>query len=220
MSQSLRKRLPGLPGLPESLAKESKEHQPHNDLAEEIEFRTAFIDSLKKAAKTGGDKMEPSLGAVAQSIEEIEFKQVMRRLELERFVFGASADETITAYRTLCERHPYGGFVDFFSTSRLDVLKGIATLLPRIDSAELVCIEARPLRLGESYVPGRLNHWLQIVYCHADPVLRDEIVCMVQGAAGNLEQPNFNAPYMAMLAGTSSKSPVAVAFQIVRTGAR
>ncbi|HEX4072743.1 MAG TPA: hypothetical protein VHX68_16300 [Planctomycetaceae bacterium] len=216
MSKSLRKRLPGLPGLPESLAKEIKEHQPHNDLAEEIEFRIAFIDALKKAAKTGGDRMEPSLGAVAQSIEEVEFKQVMRRLELERFVFGASADETIAAYRNLCERHPYGGFVDFFSTSRLDVLKGIATLLPQIDSAELVCIEARPLRLGENYVPGRLNHWLQIVYCHADPVLRDEIVCMVQGAAGNVEQSNFNAPYMAMLAGTSSKSPVAVAFQIAR----
>lgn len=216
MSRSLRERVPGLHGLPESLAKEIKEHKPLDSREEEIEFRVEFVDALKKAARTSGDRMEPSLGAVAQSIEEIEFKQVLRRLELERYVWNAPAEETISVFRPLCERHPYGGFVDLFSTSTLDVLKGVATLLPRIDSAELVCIEGRPLRLGENYAPARLNHWLQVVYCHADPVLRDEIIGIMQGAAGKVDQPQFNDPYMAMLASTSPESPVAVAFQIAR----
>jgi tetratricopeptide (TPR) repeat protein len=216
MSETLVKRMPALPGLPQKLAQQIRDHKPQTERSDEIEFRVEFISDIKQAAKTGDDKMEPSLAAVGQTIEEMEFNQVMRRLELERFIWGIRADATISALRPLCERHPYGGFVDLFGTSPLDILKGVATLGPRIDSAELTCMHAGPFRLGQNYAPTKINHWFQVIYCHADPVLRDEILGLQEGAAGRLDQPQYNDPYMKMLADTSSKFPAAVAAQITR----
>ena len=157
---------------------------------------------------------------MGQSIEEIDFKQVMRRLELERFVWGVPTVETIAVFRPLCEGHPYGGFVDLFSTSTLDVLKGVATLIPRIDSAELTCVHSGPFVMGQSYAPRQIYHWLQVIYSHADPVLRDEIAGIDDGAAGKPAESQYNDPYMKMVASTSSKFPAAVAVQIARNWGR
>ena len=216
LSHTLRDRMPEIPGLPQALAKQIKEHQPHADRSDEIDFRVQFIADVKKASRTGDDTMEPSLAALGQTIEEIEFKQLMRRLELERYIWGIPADETITTFRRLCEKHPYGGFVDLFSTSPLDVLKGIATLVPRIDPAELTVMHSGPFRMGQNYDPTRIGHWLQVIYAHSDPVLRDEILGMEDGAAGKPDQPQYNDPYMKMVASTSSNFPVAIAAQITR----
>jgi len=216
LSKSLRRRLPEIDGLPAALAKRVRDHEPQKETADEVEFRFQLVSDVKEAAKSGADDIEPSLAVLGQFIEEIEFTQVLRRLELERYVWAVHTDETIATFRPLCERHPYGAFVDLFSNSTLEVLKGVATLVPRIDPAELTYMQAGPFRLGRNYDRKRINYWLEVIYCHADPVCRDEMIGLDEGATGTPVVAKFNDPYMKMLAETTSKFPEAIAAQISR----
>jgi tetratricopeptide (TPR) repeat protein len=213
LSKSLLRRLPEVPGLPKPLATRIREHKPSRR-ADEVEFRVRLVDDLKSASTSSRDKMEPSLDALGQAVVEIEFTQVMRRLELERYVFGVRADETIETYRPLCARHRYGAVIDLFSSVPLEVLKGVAVVVQKIDPAELTYTEAGPLRMGQNYNARRVGQWLDVIQLHTDRVLRDLILGIEYGAAGPANR--YNGPYMDLLEHTSTKFPAAVAAQISR----
>jgi tetratricopeptide (TPR) repeat protein len=223
MSESLRERLPEVPGIPQELAKRVARAKEFRQRSGEVEFRVQLVGDLKGAAKSGELDLEPSLAVVGQTIEEIEFLQVLRHLTLERYVWAVPTDESIALYRPLCERHPYGGFVDLFSTSTLDVIAGVGALIPKIEPAELTIAQGEPFHLAQinaalfqNYGKPQIDHWLNIIYCHGDPVLRDELLGIGQGAAGTLRDVRLNDAYMWMISETSRTFPAAVAVQILR----
>ena len=74
-------------------------------------------------------------------------------------------------------------------------------------------MQAGPFRLGRNYDRKRINYWLEVIYCHADPVCRDEMIGLDEGATGTPVVAKFNDPYMKMLAETTSKFPEAIAAQ-------
>jgi tetratricopeptide (TPR) repeat protein len=222
-SESLRKRLPEIPGFPENQAKKIKEHEGTREISGEVEFRVELVGDVKAAGKPGKDNLEPSLSALGQTIEEIEFLEVLRRLSLERFLWAVPTEESIATYRLLVERHPYGGFVDLFSTSTADVIKGAMALIPKIQPAELTVVQGEPFHLGQvnahlfmNYGKPHLDYWLSIIYAHSDPVLRDELLGIDEGAASTVKNAPMNDAYMWMMWETTKSFPSAVAAQIRR----
>jgi tetratricopeptide (TPR) repeat protein len=217
-SASLRRRLPEIPGVPDGITTRIRDHKT-GDPADEINFRVQLVDELKQASRSGQDKTEPSLAVLGQTVEEVQFLQVLRRLSLERFVWAVPTEETIAVFRPLCERHPYGAFVDVFSKSNVEVIKGVVTLIPKILPAELTVVHGelftmvRGSEMLQNYGRPQIDRWMQVIYCHGDPVLRDELLGIEQGAASNAR---YNGSYMAMLAATSKTFPAAVATQIRR----
>ena len=188
-----------------------------------MEFRAEFVGDVKAAGKPGKDNLEPSLAALGQTIQEIEFLQVLRRLSLERFIWAVPTEESIATYRLLCERHPYGGFVDLFSTSTAEVIKGAVALIPKIEPAELTVVQGDSFHLGQvnahlfmNYGKPHFDYWLSIIYAHSDPVLRDELLGIEEGAASTVKNAPMNDAYMWMIWETTKEFPSAVAAQIKR----
>jgi hypothetical protein len=117
----LRKRLLDVPGLPEELAKRLRSSEVNSDEPAEVEFRKSLIASLKHAGAPEVDRGEPSLSALGHALEEIDFAQVMRRLEFEGHALAVSTRETIALYEPLCEAHPYAAYIDAYTNHRKEI---------------------------------------------------------------------------------------------------
>ena len=101
-SGTLRRRLPDVHGFPAALSKRVADAKPPDEGAgekaidDEIEFRAwCFVADLKAETTSGRDTLEPSLAVLGKLIEEIQFKQVMRRLELEHTIWGIPTEPTL-----------------------------------------------------------------------------------------------------------------------------
>jgi tetratricopeptide (TPR) repeat protein len=215
-SHCLRARLATIAGLPDDLAKRIRDTKPADEDSEEVEFRVGLLEKLKQAGKAGSDALEPSLDALARMIEEIEFKQLIRRLELEYIVLSVPTDSTIATYRPLCERHRFGIYVDTFSNVKTDVEKASSAMVQQIDPDDEGYMENAMLHRIRPYNDQRATELLGLNFAHADPVFRDELMGIDAGAAGTIDNKALNPFYMNMMWRTSSHLPLAVAARISR----
>ena len=109
-SNTLRRRLPDVHGFPASLSKRVTDAKPPDEGAgekaidDEIEFRVQLVADIKAETASGRDTLEPSLAVLGNLIEEIQFQQVERRLELENTIWAIPTEPTLSNYRPLCAR--------------------------------------------------------------------------------------------------------------------
>lgn len=206
----LRARLATLSHLPEAIGKSLKEE--HAEVEAEVNFRNQLVSQLEAEADTAHDRIEPSSAVVAQTIEEIELAELVRRLQFDAQVLGVPIQEMVSSFRPLCEHHPDAALIDTFSTTPTDVREAIATLAKKMDPGALdytVAFLLRPLRRHDE---TRIGAWLQIVFAHSDAVFGDEALALQAGLAG--QRPS--AEYLETIWKTSSKLPAAVALRIQR----
>ncbi len=206
----LRARVAKLDHLPEAIGKSLKGEPA--DVEAEVNVRNQLVSQLEAEADFGRDRAEPSLAAVAQIIEEIEFAQLVRRVQFDAQVLGVPFQEMVSSFRPLCEHHPDAALIDTFSTTPTDVREAIATLAKKMEPSALdypVAFLLKPLRRHNE---TRIGAWLQIVFAHSDAVFGDEVLALQGGLAG--QRPS--AEYLETMWKTSSKLPAAVALRIER----
>lgn len=225
LSAVLRSRLPEVPGFPPSLTKrlrETKAPAPNAETGfeDEIEFRNQLLSDVKAVATSGRDRLEPSLAVLGQMIEEIQFSQVMRRLQLEGSVWGVPVDQTIATFRPLCARHRYAALPEMYAATKAETDRGAELLARAIEPSELGLPEHWFLDWLRSTHHGPPTLWAKIAWSHADPVFGDEMMGIDQGIAGQPEDRTYNKPHMDMMWQTSSKLPVALAIQVKRNWRR
>ena len=181
-----------------------------------MDFRVQLVADIKAEATSGRDTCEPSLAVLGQVIEETQFVQVMRRLELEGYVWAIPTERMVATYRPLCAHHRYAAFLDSYSKQKTMSDKAAESLMKAVDPSELDLIEwwfLNWLRFGHSEIA---TPWLMIAWSHADPVWSDQMNGIIQGAAGSPDERTYNKPYMDSMWQTSAKLPAAYAIQITR----
>jgi tetratricopeptide (TPR) repeat protein len=232
LSKSLRERLASIEGLPASVKQfaDPKRAGQGGDEGEkgfedEIERRVQLVTDLKAETTSGRDVLEPSLEVLGQMIEEIEFKHLIRRLETEKNVWGVPTEQTIATFRPLCEHHPYGAYLDAFSSAKSDWVKASESLLRSIDPNELSWTETNMVAWLFGADRKRAMELRTCSAWHLDPVFADEMNGIELGMAGAPDdrgrdgaevKGRFNHNYMKMLWRTSSKLPISYAIQIQR----
>jgi tetratricopeptide (TPR) repeat protein len=224
LSKCLHERLGAVYGFPAALGKKLSDRKPLNAdagldekaIEDEIGYRTQLVADLNDETAAGRDQSEPSLAVLGQIIQEIEFKGVIRRLELEGTVWAVQTEPTILTYHPLCEHHRYAAYLDVFSTAKEDKEKAARELFEKIDPTELSSTEAglviRIYHLDK--VRGARFH--TIAAWHLDPVFPDEMIGLWMGMGGKPDARPINHDYMKMIWRTSSRIPVAYAIQIRR----
>jgi tetratricopeptide (TPR) repeat protein len=210
-SKMLRSRLSNVPGLPESMLKRLAE-QP--SASEEVELRCQLVTDLKSEA--AHDTKEPSLAAVGQMIQEIEFAQLFRRLQLEGNIWGIPTDETIAVFRPLVEGHRFAALIDTFGKRVPEIRQALAALAPQVDLSELVYIETLALTKLRRQDETRITAWARTAALHADPIFRDEMLGLEAREPENSNNRESNDRYTKMMWKTSAKLPAAVAVRITR----
>jgi tetratricopeptide (TPR) repeat protein len=211
-STMLRSQLPKVPGMPESIAKQLTERPSE---PEEIELRCQLVTELKSRAGVR-DTREPSLAALGEMIQEMEFSQLIRRLEFEALVLGVSTDATIANFRPLVDGHRFAALIDTFGKHVPEIRDALALLVPRVDPSELGYLEtsalARIRRQDETHIAA----WTRTAALHADPIFRDEMLGLQAREPENPQNREWNDRYTKMMWNTSSKLPAAVAVRITR----
>lgn len=220
-SQTLRSRLPDVDGFPSSLAKRVRETKLENleqekGIEDEIDFRVQLVADLKAETVSGRDTLEPSLPVLGQVIEETQFMQVMRRIQLEANVWAIPTEQTIATYRPLCAHHRYAAFLDCYLKEKAESEKASQSLLQSVDPGELGFVESWFLNWLRISHPEPATTWLRIAWSHADPVWSDEMNGIAQGIAGSPDERTYNKPHMDMMWQTSTKLPAALAIQVER----
>ena len=222
LSNTLRRRLPDVHGFPVSLSKRLTDAKQPDEAAgdraidDEIEFRLRLVEDMKAETSSGRDTLEPSLAVLGNLIEEIQFRQVERRLELENTIWAIPTEPTLSMYRPLCAHHRYAAFLETYSDDRTKVDQTYKAILAALVPTELVALDFRILnwlRL-RNMEPG--TTWLRIEMAHADPVWDDEMYGIDQGIPGEIDERHRNKPYMDMMWATTSRIPAAVAIQVFR----
>jgi tetratricopeptide (TPR) repeat protein len=214
LSQSLRNRLPKSEGLPASIAAHLASAR---DLDGELKFRAELVAQLDETASTATPG-EPSLAALARTIENIEFSRLVRQLQRDAKgqgqAKGDSLDDFIGRTQPLWEHHPDAAFIDTFGRSDAPLREAVTRLARTIDTSALgynETIAFQPLhREDEAYFAT----WQTIASAHADPVFVDQMLGLKAGAAGDPAVKEADARYMDMLWKTSSKLPTAVAARV------
>jgi tetratricopeptide (TPR) repeat protein len=215
-SEFLRKRLPEVPGLPADLAQRIRSTEEADDPSE-IEFRKGVIATLKRAGAPQLDRGEPSLSAVGHAIEEIDFAQLMRRLEFESNSMAVSTKETIATFGPLCAAHPYAAYIDAYASDDHARADAAAALLKKIELYACTSKEHPVLQWLYGVTPTQALHdWFQAPSLHSDMVFSDEAMGIALGWAGPADDRKYNRPYMMKVWNTSNKLPASVALRISR----
>ena len=213
----LRKRLLDVAGLPEAAAKRVRDSGKTQDIAEEIEFRKGVVADLKKAGAPGVDRGEPSLSALGHTIEEIDFAQLMRRLEINRNKLSVPVDDIIESMDPLCAAHPYAAYIKAFSQSKPERESAAALLVNKLQLFAVRIKERSLLSWLYQITPtGRLHDWYQVPGMHSDMIFVDQMRCIQAGLYGAPDDAKYNAPSMRRCWEVSKKLPLAVAMRIVR----
>jgi tetratricopeptide (TPR) repeat protein len=212
----LRKRLSDVPGLPEATKRRIENAQSPADGNAEIEFRKVLIADLKQNGTPDHDRSEPSLSAVAHTIDEMNFAQLMRKVEVDRNSLGIPIDDTIAVLGPLVADHPYARYLDAFAQNRGRVESAAATLANKLATYELTTKEI-PLLQWMFSVTQQPKHgsWWRFAGGHADMVFSDQMRLVQAGLFGKANS-KVNAVYMPRLWTTSNKLPLTVAMQISR----
>ena len=224
LSKCLHERLGKVYGFPSELGKKLRDQKPldpdttldEKAIEDEIAYRVQLVSDLGAETAAGRDSSEPSLAVLGQMIQEIEFKSVIRRLELEGTVWAVQTEPTILMYHPLCEHHRYAAYLDVFSTAKEDKEKAARELWDKIDPTELSSTETGIVIRIHHLDSKRGTRLLTIAARHLDPVFPDEMIGLWIGMGGQPDARAVNHDYMKMIWRTSSKLPVAYAIQIRR----
>jgi tetratricopeptide (TPR) repeat protein len=216
----LRKRLPDVPGLPASTAKQIAAAGVDRTGPAEIEFHKTLAANLKQAGTPQLDRGEPSLSALGHLIEEIDFAQLLRRLECEAHMFSMPTEQTVATLGPLCAAHPYAGYLAAFQQKVADKEKGAAELTEKISLPALPLKQRPMLRWLYSVTQSsRIQDWLPVPIQHRDAVFSDLLRAIEVNIAGRPDDPK-NGRYMSLISKTSDKLPVVIAIRIARDWAK
>jgi tetratricopeptide (TPR) repeat protein len=205
----LRKRLPDVPGLPESARKLLSGAEEHPEKEVEIEFRKDLVAALKRAGAPKSDTGEPSLSALGHMIDDINFAQALRRLGFEGDDLPSSA--------SLCAAHPYGAYVDAFTYKKAEMEPAARALQKKIDLTQVTFNDSNMLQTIYAMGPTpQLHSWHQVPGYHCDAILADQMRSIKAGWFGTPDDPKVNAENMAYCWSICSKLPIAIATRINR----
>ncbi|HET6325346.1 MAG TPA: hypothetical protein VFG04_11775 [Planctomycetaceae bacterium] len=212
----VRKRLSDISGLPEKIKKQVATAGQKLTGPEEIEFRQSIIADLKQSGSPEHDRGEPSLSAVGHSLEEMNFAEVIRKLEVDRNSLGVPTEETIAALKPLVANHPYAAYVDAFTGDKRTTEAAAEAIAGKLTKYDLGLSELSLLTwLSLTTKKPEHAHLWQFSGGHADMVLGDEMRLAAGGLFGQ-EENVVNKAYMPRVWNTSNKLPVAVALRIAR----
>jgi tetratricopeptide (TPR) repeat protein len=212
----LRKRVPEVLGIPKPVARQVADAEISRDYPPEIAFRKALVASLEQAGRPDLDAGEPSLSALGHLIEEIDFAQAIRRLEVEANFYGLPTDKTVATLAPLVANHPYAEYLAAFRRDKSIREAGVAALEKKIASPELK-FNQRTM-LSWMYYTKRSpdsSRWYEVSRKHGDVIFSDLMRDINTGVAGKAGDQK-SASYMSMLSKVSDKLPVVVALTIQR----
>ncbi len=216
-NRTLRKRLLDISGLPQPIIDHLRDAGADLDAAQEVAFHKAVIAALKAAGTPELDRGEPSLSSIAQTIEEIDFAQLVVRLEFLRNSLGVSVTEMLATYGPLYRAHPDAGFLSSFSRNRREEEAGAAALAKNLELYAVTMNDRRIIQWWYSITPTPHVH---AVYAlpgrHCDSIFLDDLRCMSADFFGPPDDPKNGSFSMLQAWGTSNKLPVAVAMRISR----
>lgn len=216
MARTLYYRLAEVPGLPEGLPAQIKSVPLPKDVEAALPWWVKVVGDLREAGAPSRDTMEPSLSALAQMIDEIQFANIIQQLELEGRVLAVPTEKTIATYRPLYEHHRYAAYVDSFARQKDIRDQAAQTLLQRCEPTEFEYAEVPLFQFVRGYDAKRGVSWYQAAYSHADAVFRDLMLGAQLGPANRPNDQKVNGPYMELLGKTSATLPATVAMQIER----
>lgn len=213
----MRKRLPEVPGLTAQITERIRDKDATIGSAE-IEFRRALIGALAQTGKPELDRGEPSLSAVGHSLDEMNFAQVVRKLEVDRNALGVPVDDAIAGLRPLIADHPYAAYIGAFAQHKEVVDAAAAELAQKLPLHELRLKNLVLLQWLASMTqkPEHAELW-RIAGGHADMVVNDQLRMIEAGLYGDADSSAAaSVNSMKHFGKTSSKLPVVIATLIAR----
>ena len=147
-------------------------------------------------------------------IQEIEFAQIVRHLQLAAKGKGTSIDDTVATNQPLFEQHRDAAFIDTFGRKQAALREAVNKLARTIVPGDLGYNELLAFEPLAAEDEASFAAWQAIASAHADPVFADEMLGLKAGAAGDSARKEVDGRYMEMLWKTSSKLPTAVAARI------
>ncbi|HET6325344.1 MAG TPA: hypothetical protein VFG04_11765 [Planctomycetaceae bacterium] len=215
-SRLLRTQLLDFPGLPKEIAERVKKAGTLEP-TEEVEFRKSLIADLKKAGAAGADQGEPSLAALGQTIEEINFAQLVQRLVFYRNKISVPIDNILETYGPLGEAHPYAGYLSAFTWHRKKMEDGAAALTGKLEVFAFTMKDRPVMQWLYSMTSAQRFHSLfQVPGKHCDSILIDDMRCMKADLFGPPDDPTYGPPNMIRCWTLYSKLPLMVAMRIAR----
>ena len=176
-NRTLRKRLLDISGLPQPIIDHLRDAGADLDAAQEVAFHKAVIAALKAAGTPELDRGEPSLSSIAKTIEEIDFAQLVVRLEFLRNSLGVSVTEMLATYGPLYRAHPDAGFLSSFSRNRREEEAGAAALAKNLELYAVTMNDRRIIQWWYSITPTPHVH---AVYAlpgrHCDSIFLDDLL--------------------------------------------
>jgi|GEM_PF-2663452 len=211
----LHKQLLAVPGLPTSLRERLKSSDTSKDSAADIEFGKLAIADLKQAGTS--DRAEPSLSAVAHSIEEINFAQLMRKLTIEHSGLGLSVENTIDTFGPLVADHPDSGYLASFTHDQRKNKAGAAAALRNFRLYELTDKEV-PIVKWISVIAKRprLAPFSKRAGAHVDLTLGDQMRYVESGLNGSVNHGVIPKENLERLWSTGDTLPIVIASRISR----
>ncbi|HEV8066124.1 MAG TPA: tetratricopeptide repeat protein [Planctomycetaceae bacterium] len=213
----LRKQLLDFPGLPKSVVERVRAAGTKPEPAEEVALHKGVVSDLKKAGRAGVDRGEPSLAALGQTIEEIDFAQLVQQLTFFRNKLSVPIKEILETYGPLGETHPYAGYLSSFTWHRKEMEAGAAALTKKLEVFAFT-MKDRPVMqwLYSLTAEQRFHDLYQVPGKHCDSIFIDDMRCMKVDLFGPPDDPKYGAPNMARAWAMCDKLPVAVAMRITR----
>ena len=146
LEQFLRRRLPGIQGIPPDLKAELAEGQTAFNVAE----------AFDRAGAPEKDKGEPAWGAVARMLRETRFVQVFRRLYFMKAALVRPVEDYWNEVREEIAGHRYAPFLETMTTAREAQAK-FRQFAERLDLADVEMTETRhdpePVEPGKAQRP-------------------------------------------------------------------
>jgi tetratricopeptide (TPR) repeat protein len=211
----LRKQLLDFPGLPKSVAKRVRAAGTDLEPAQEVALHKSIVADLKKAGTT--DAGEPSLSALGQTIEEIEFAQLVRKLDFFGNQLGVPIRDILETYGPLGEAHPYAGYLSAFTVNRKEMEAGVEALTKKLEVFAFTMKDRQVTQwLYNMTSSPRFHALFEVPGKHCDSIFIDDMRCMKVDLFGPPDDPTYGAPNMARAWGLCDKLPVAIAMRIRR----
>jgi tetratricopeptide (TPR) repeat protein len=210
-SKTVRAQLAKMEGLANLVA------QPFDDAREidaEVAFRAQLVAKLKDRSDSGASTGEPSLAVVGQMIQEIEFAEIVRRLQQQAERKSVSLDDAVATYQPIFAPHRDASFIGTIGRKGTAIREAIDKMARAIDPAALGYNEALAFQPLREHDEPRFAAWLSIASAHADPVFADEMLGLRLRVAGGPARQELESRSMEMLWKTSSKLPTGIAARI------
>ncbi|MCA9092886.1 MAG: hypothetical protein KDA68_05335 [Planctomycetaceae bacterium] len=215
-ANSLRKRIPMIPGLPDEIVDAIRKSARTRTFTEETDFRLQIIDDLREKSLEKADRLQPSLTSIGNLIDEINFRHVIRRLEFEWKILNVPTERTIHLMAPLVRKHRYGSFINYFSSSPDDVTRGIDTAIANLSTCEMGFVEFPMFYWIQKVEPDKSKALHFACYRHTDPTYSQIMLGIKCGVVGSIQESEKNQPKIRSFWTVTNKMPPMIATQIYR----